>query len=118
MNAVGIDVSKGKSMVAILRPYGEIVSKPFEVRHTASGIYSLIEHIKSIDGESRIVMEHTGRYYEPLIHELSKARLFVSAINPKLIKDFAHNSLRKAKSDKADAARIARYALNNWTDLK
>ncbi|SES92631.1 hypothetical protein SAMN05216313_1011, partial [Enterocloster lavalensis] len=24
MNAVGIDVSKGKSMVAILRPYGEI----------------------------------------------------------------------------------------------
>ena len=28
MNAVGIDVSKGKSMVAILRPYGEIVSTP------------------------------------------------------------------------------------------
>ena len=28
MNAVGIDVSKGKSMVAILRPYGEIVSAP------------------------------------------------------------------------------------------
>lgn len=28
MNAVGIDVSKGKSMVSILRPYGEIVSSP------------------------------------------------------------------------------------------
>ena len=26
MNAVGIDVSKGKSMVAIMRPFGEIVS--------------------------------------------------------------------------------------------
>ena len=38
MNAVGIDVSKGKSMVAILRPYGEIISKPFEVKHTVSGI--------------------------------------------------------------------------------
>ena len=118
MNAVGIDVSKGKSMVAILRPYGEIVSKPFEVRHTASGIYSLIEHIKSIDGESRIVMEHTGRYYEPLIHELSKSGLFVSAINPKLIKDFSDNSLRKVKSDKADAVKIARYTLDSWTELK
>ena len=32
MNAVGIDVSKGKSMVAILRPFGEIVSTPFEVK--------------------------------------------------------------------------------------
>ena len=30
MNAVGIDVSKGKSMVAIMRPFGEIVSTPFE----------------------------------------------------------------------------------------
>ena len=56
MNAVGIDVSKGKSMVAILRPFGEIVSTPFEVKHTVSGIRSLIEHIKAIDGESRIVM--------------------------------------------------------------
>lgn len=30
MNAVGIDVSKGKSMVAIMRPFGEIVSTPAE----------------------------------------------------------------------------------------
>ena len=30
MNAVGIDVSKGKSMVAIMRPFGETVSPPFE----------------------------------------------------------------------------------------
>ena len=111
MNAVGIDVSKGKSMVAILRPYGEIISKPFEVKHTVSGIRSLIEQIQSIDGESRIVMEHTGRYYEPLVRELSKADLFVSAINPKLIKDFGDNSLRKVKSDKADAVKIARYTL-------
>ena len=27
MNAVGIDVSKGKSMVAALRPFGECVKK-------------------------------------------------------------------------------------------
>ena len=43
MNAVGIDVSKGKSMVAIMRPFGEIVSAPFEIKHTASGINSLVE---------------------------------------------------------------------------
>ena len=36
MNAVGIDVSKGKSMVTILRPFGEIVSSPFEIKHTSS----------------------------------------------------------------------------------
>ena len=70
MNAVGIDVSKGKSMVAIMRPFGEIVSAPFEIKHTASDIHSLVELINSVEGESRIVMEHTGRYYEVLAHQL------------------------------------------------
>ena len=118
MNAVGIDVSKGKSMVAIMRPFGEIVSTPFEIKHTTSDISSLIDLIKSIEGESRIVMEHTGRYYEVLAHQLSEANLFVSTINPKLIKDFDNDSLRKVKSDKADSVKIARYALDKWQNLK
>lgn len=118
MNAVGIDVSKGKSMVAIMRPFGEIVVSPFEIKHTSSDINSLIELIHSVDGESRIVMEHTGRYYEALAHELSAANLFVSAINPKLIKDFDNDSLRKVKSDKADSVKISRYALDKWQNLK
>lgn len=118
MNAVGIDVSKGKSTVCILRPYGEIISSPFEVTHTSSDISNLIDLIKSIDGESRVVMEHTGRYYEPLIHRLSQSGIFVSAINPKLIKDFDNDSLRKVKSDKADSVKIARYTLDKWSELK
>ena len=118
MNAVGIDVSKGKSMVCILRPYGEVISSPFEIKHTSIDISNLIDLIKSIDGESRVVMEHTGRYYEPLIHQLLQSGIFVSAINPKLIKDFDNDSLRKVKSDKADSIKIARYTLDKWRELK
>ena len=105
-------------MVAIMRPFGGIVSTPFEIKHTTSDINSLIEFINSVEGESRIVMEHTGHYYEVLAHQLSRANLFVSAINPKLIKDFDNDSLRKVKSDKADAVKIARYALDKWQTLK
>ena len=36
MNSVGIDVSKGKSMIAVMRPFGESVVTPYEVRHTDS----------------------------------------------------------------------------------
>ncbi len=118
MNAVGIDVSKNKSTVAILRPFGEIVTKPFDVKHTSSDITHLISQLKSLNGDTRIVMEHTGRYYEPMAQWLSDAGLFVSAVNPKLIKDFGNNSLRKVKTDKADAVKIARYTLDNWCDLK
>ena len=117
MNAVGIDISKGKSMVAIARPFGEIIAKPFEVIHSAASINSLISYLHTLDGDTRIVMEHTGRYYEPMAQQLANAGFFVSAVNPKLIKDYGINSLRKVKTDKADALKIARYTLDNWQDL-
>ena len=118
MNAVGIDASKGKSMVTILRPFGEIVSSPHEVRHTSDQINELIQEILSLEGDTKIVMECTGRYHEPMAHWLTNAGLFVSAVNPKLIKDFDNDSLRKVKTDKADSVKIARYTLDKWQKLK
>ena len=60
MNAVGIDVSSRKSTVAVLRPLGEVVCLPFDVSHDADGLASLAEKLKALDGETRVVMEHTG----------------------------------------------------------
>ena len=118
MNAVGSDVSKGKSMVAILRPFCEIVSSPFVIKHTTGDILSLIEQIKSTEGESRIVMDTPVVITSRWLVSFHRQVFFVSAINPKLIKDFGDNSLRKVKSDKADAVKIARYTLDNWIELK
>ena len=118
LNAIGIDVSKSKSTVAAMQPGGVLVAKPFEIAHTKSGIQELIDYVKGLEGETRIVMEHTGHYYEPLAMWLSKANLFVSTVNPKLIKDFGNNTLRHVKTDKADAKKIARYTLDNWADLR
>ena len=118
MNAVGIDVSKGKSMVAVRRPFNETVAKPFEVRHTGSELKQLGDYLKSLDGETRVIMEHTGRYYEPVAQFLHDAGLYVSAVNPKLIKDYGNNSLRKVKTDKADSKKIAKYGLDNWVELR
>ena len=86
MNAVGIDVSKGKSMVAIMRPFGEIVSLPFEIKHTTSDINSLVELINSVEGESRIVMEHTGRYYEVLAISFQRQIFSSVPLTPNLSK--------------------------------
>ena len=118
MNAVGIDVSKGRSTIAVVKPFGETVAKPFEVRHTKSGMNDLVNYLNTLDGECRVVLEHTGRYYEPMVRWLSGAGLFVSAVNPKLIKNFDNNSLRRVKTDKADAKKIARYALDKWPELR
>lgn len=118
MNSAGIDVSKGKSMVAVMRPFGEVVAKPFVVHHTSSELGELANYLKSLEGETRVILEHTGRYYEPVAQMLHDAGIFVSAVNPKLIKDYGNNSLRKVKTDKADARKIARYGLDNWVELR
>ena len=118
MNAAGIDVSSRKSTVAVLRPFGEVVRLPFDVAHSTEGLASLAEQLKALDGETRVVLEHTGRYYEPVAKALHEAGLYVSAVNPLLIKEYGANSLRRVKTDKADALKIARYALDNWTDLR
>ena len=87
-NVAGVDVSKGKSVVSVLRPFGEVVAKPFSVSHTGSELKELADYLKSLDGETRVVMEHTGRYYEPVARFLHEEGIFVSAVNPKLIKDY------------------------------
>ena len=118
MNSVGIDVSNGRSMVAVLRPLGEVVSAPFEVRHDSVSLLSLSQFLQQLEGESRVVMEHPGRDYEAIAKSLHEAGLFVSAVNPLLIKEYGGNSLRKVKTDKADAVKIAKYGLDNWAELR
>lgn len=116
--AVGIDISKGKSMVAAMRPFGEIALPPHEVLHTNEDLSALMQALRLIDGNIRVILEATGRYHEPVVAALRKAGIFVSVVNPKLIKDFGNNSLRKVKTDKADAVKIARYGLEYWEEMR
>ena len=76
MNAVGIDVSKGRSTVAILRPMGEVVMTPEDVGHSGPELKELAHRILSLGGDTRVVMEATGRYHEPIaaqLHEHGKS---------------------------------------------
>ena len=118
MNAVGIDVSKGKSTVTIRRPGDVVLMPPCDIPHTQSAVTGLIEQIRSLDGETKVCMEHTGRYYEPVATWLSDAGIFVSAVNPVLIRNFGDDSLRAPKTDRADSKKIARYTLDRWAGLK
>ena len=117
MTSVGIDVSKGKSTVCILRPYGEVIASPYEVQHSESDIQGLISRITGIDGEVRIVMEATGAYHLPLFSCFKETGLFVSVINPLTMKKYASTAIRKGKTDKMDAVRIANYGIDNWFKL-
>lgn len=118
MNAVGIDVSKGKSTVAVMKPLGVVVASPFEVSHNGQELKELVERVKLLPGETKVVMEYTGTYYEPIANALHDAGIFVCVVNPLLIDDYGTNRVRKVKTDKKDAFKIANYALDKWTQLR
>lgn len=118
ITGVGIDVSKGYSMIAVRQPGGVTLLAPFRVNHTSSELQALVERIRMLPGKVRIVMEHTGSYWRPIALTLVKAGFFVSVVNAMLIHDFRDNSLRRVKTDKADALKIANYALAFWPELR
>ena len=117
MNAVGIDVSKGYSTVAIVNSFGEIVASPFDVNHTDSELSELAGKLKSLKGDTKVIMECTGSYHLPIANVLQSAGLTVHAVNAMLIHDFGNNSIRRRHNDRADAMKIARYGLTNRLEL-
>ena len=117
MNSVGIDISKGRSTVAVMRPFGEVVISPFEVRHTDSELSELARRLKSLDGETRVVMEATGNYHLPVAQALHDVGLYVSVVNAKLMHGYGNNELRRVKTDRKDAVKLANYGLDRWLTL-
>ena len=117
MNCVGIDVSKGKSMIAVMQPLGEMVIPPFEVRHTDVELCQLSGLLGKLDSETRVVMEATGNYHLPVAGFLYNSGFYVSVVNAMLVHDYGNNSLRRAKTDKKDAIKLANYGLDHWLTL-
>jgi transposase len=118
MNAVGIDVSKGTSTVAIIRPFGEIVRKPFYVVHSPKELTELANLILSLEGESRVVLESTGKYSDPVIKVLNEAGVFVCPVNAKLAHDYGGDTIRRDKTDPIDSLKLADFCLTKWSKLE
>jgi len=117
MISVGIDVSKEKSMVCILKPYGEVVQSPFEIMHTEESVTKLANKILDLEGEVKVILEATGAYHLPLLSIFLDKKIFVSIINPLVMKKYASTAIRKGKTDKIDSIRIANFGIDNWFHL-
>lgn len=117
MFGVGIDVAKSKSMVAILSDDGEIINAPFEIANTESGLSLLCKIIKELNGTVYSVVESTSIYHLPVVSFLQENDIFVSVVNPLIIKKYASMDIRKVKTDKVDSLKLASYSIDNYRHL-
>ena len=111
MIAVGIDVSKSKSTVAILDSYGTVLATPFNMAHTQLEMNALASRLKEFDEPVTILLEYTGHYHYPVLKKLQDEGFPVCVVNPYQMKKYGDVEIHKAKTDKKDALRIATYAL-------
>ena len=111
MIAVGIDVSKSKSTVAILDSYGTILATPFNMAHTQPEMSALVSRLKAFNEPVTILLEYTGHYHYPVLKKLQEEGFPVCVVNPYQMKKYGDVELHKAKTDKRDALRIATFAL-------
>ena len=115
---VGIDVSKGKSTVAIISLSGEVIEMPFEIYHDVDGLELLRIKIKELPKDSlKFVLEATGTYHLPILSWLIENEYYVTVENALKIKKYFDRDLRKAKTDKKDALKLAEYCCDNWYKL-
>ena len=116
--SVGIDVSMGKSTIAIISTDGEVISEPFEIEHTKSGFNLVLEKIKDIPKDNvKFVMESTGNYCKSLLKIITDNGYFATVENPLTIKKYCDINIRKVKTDKKDALKIACYGSERWHKL-
>jgi transposase len=104
MTYVGIDVSK-----EWLDIYVDSNQRHSRLPNTLTGHDSLLTCLLE-QSPSRIVLEATGGYEQPVMRALQEANLAVVRVNPRQVRDFAKACGILAKTDKIDAKVLARYA--------
>ncbi|MBL7878150.1 MAG: IS110 family transposase [Cyclobacteriaceae bacterium] len=101
MKYVGVDISK-ETFDAF---NDELGSRQFSNDSVGFAVFK-----KWIGVSGQVVMEASGPYYLRLAHDLYKANIPVSVINPLVIRRFCQMNLQRAKTDKKDAVSITQFA--------
>jgi transposase len=102
-NVIGIDISKARLDVAMY-PSG----KREAFVNDKTGIKDLVRQLAKIR-PTLIVLEATAGLERPVARAVASAELPVVVVNPRLVRDFAKATGQLAKTDRIDAAVLARF---------
>lgn len=105
---IGIDISKKTFNAAALSPTNKYKHKTFQ--NDPAGFQQFLAWLNLQSNETHhFCMEVTGVYHQALASFLYEKGFLVSVENPAKIAAFAKSELSRNKTDKADAALIARF---------
>jgi transposase len=107
VDVLGIDVGKRDLHAALLQGKRQAQKS---VPNSEAGIAQLQTWLKNRESEKvHVCLEATGGWSEQVAITLSEAGHIVSLVNPARIKAFAQSEMLRTKTDRIDAALIARF---------
>lgn len=110
--ALGIDVCK-----RWLDVFHSVTKQARRFENSARGLKELLAWLKSQPAVDVIVMESSGGYERSVLKALSAGSVPVARLNPRRVRDFARGAGILAKTDRLDAAVLARYAIAVGVEL-
>jgi transposase len=111
---VGIDVGKSSLDAAAT---AAAPSLPRRVPNDAAGVARLVAALTAL-APALVVLEATGVYHRPVLAALIAAAVPVAVANPAQVAAFRQARLGRHKTDRADAALLARFAQVHGGDLR
>lgn len=116
-NIVGVDIAKSKFDYRIITEGNTTLSKG-SCKMNYEGFHEFIAD-PNISKDTMFVMESTALYHIPLLSFLKESGFNAYCVNPLLVKkQVMADSLRKTKTDSADALSIANYGMLHYSFLK
>ena len=116
----GIDVGKEFSEMAILSPTNKVCARMKIFHDSFKKVDKAIELLKKAEKDFAnrpiVVMESTGHYHKILFHAFAEAGFEVVITNPLQTDSIKNLGIRKVKSDKVDARKVA--LLYRFQELK
>ena len=111
---VGIDISKYKHDFCIISNTGEVIVENYSFENNKKGFQELLNKLKPYNkSEVHIAFEATGHYSLNLELFLIGQEYSFMKMNPLIIHQFLKaRSLRRTKTDKADALTIVQYLMS------
>lgn len=111
---IGIDISKYKHDFCIISNTGQVIVENYSFENNKKGFQELLEMLKPYNkSEVHIAFEATGHYSLNLELFLIDQGFSFMKMNPLVIHQFLKaRSLRRTKTDKADALSIVQYLMS------
>lgn len=109
---MNVSISGNGDAITILRPNNAIVHGPFSISRASRGLGRLTSCLDSLSNAAGVIVRYANECRRPVVGTLSRTKLFVSVMGPRLVGGFNGGSLHGIGSSPTSTHGVTHCALS------